>query len=1108
MADKVIKGLHVEVDGSVSGLKNAMNEATATMKKTESALKSLNKSIKLDPTSVELYTQKQEVLNKTINETKLALAKLNSIKEEMDNSGVDKTNVEYQKNLELISECKNKLKEYKDQLTTLPASVQAFNAKLEMTARNLDNIANKTAGLSRAFQVLSVASIKQAVSYEENIANIRKVIKDLSDDTVDSLKAIAIETGTSFNQISEYANIGATLGIAEKDIASFTKALVDMQTATNMGISGEEGAKAVARFLNVLGIGQDEAENFGSAITYVGDQFAATADEILEVASNMAGISTIAEVDQYQLIGLAAEMKNLGVRSSSGASAIVRSFNVIENAVVGTTDKNIEKLGALAKSVGMTSQEFKKAWKSNAYETFLKFIDSLSVGAGDATTSLEKLNSQIESGVVSLGEEELEEYTEWVNELAKKGNNAAVTLQTLGLSGVRTAETLLKLAGNSATVREAVTDANKAWQENTALQDKANTVYGTTKYQVESFLESLKQVGAELGEAFLPSISKVVDIAKSLNEALKNANPNVKNLITSFITFNALLSPTMKMTSMLFSGTTSIVKGIDTLNKKIRGTGGSIDDILKGGTLLIKQEKGIEGTTLRVATAQEKATVSANKLTGVRNASLVALGALATALTIYGIKEAYANDYVNKNTKALQDNKKAADDLYLSNVISTTLEERRAGLNANFFSELEKNLEIYNNAKKGTDEYKEAEEKLNEQIATYNSLSPETQLTLDTEAKKIVNQKDEVINLKDAYQQYLDEKRKTLWLEAHEEEYLEAIKKRDEAVKGLVENQNSLNELTEKYGEGAVSAYIDFLESGGDWATLNESPFLNQVKELMQDVDSSKLIGIKDNLKDYSTIYGEANNIVETFNKIETAPLEEANKMISALTTGVKIDITSTEATKQSIQDIEEAIKIAKDLQENGIDTSSYLEGLETERKTLFDVYGEQRAQQELDIAATKNYLTDTIDEIDAYSGAAALRIGSDFETAVQTASYNNQLYLDENPLIQKVILQYVDEDGNGISSYYGRSGGSGGYGDSVNKSGGFGIFNSIFDSIGRTLTQSNKIHTPQNIKSGGFNNLTSNLTITVNTNQTITESTVRGWANIINEELGGMVNV
>lgn len=41
--------------------------------------------------------------------------------------------------------------------------------------------------------------------------------------------------------------------------------------------------------------------------------------------------------------------------------------------------------------------------------------------------------------------------------------------------------------------------------------------------------------------------------------------------------------------------------------------------------------------------------------------------------------------------------------------------------------------------------------------------------------------------------------------------------------------------------------------------------------------------------------------------------------------------------------------------------------------------------------------------------------------------------------------------------------------------------------------------------QSGGF---TSNLTINVNTNQMITEQQVRGWANIINEELGGMVNV
>lgn len=65
------------------------------------------------------------------------------------------------------------------------------------------------------------------------------------------------------------------------------------------------------------------------------------------------------------------------------------------------------------------------------------------------------------------------------------------------------------------------------------------------------------------------------------------------------------------------------------------------------------------------------------------------------------------------------------------------------------------------------------------------------------------------------------------------------------------------------------------------------------------------------------------------------------------------------------------------------------------------------------------------------------------------------------------------------IEKKYAKYGYSGGYGNS----GGFGA-----------------------LASGGYSrNMTSNLTINVNTNQMITEQTVRGWAEIINEELGGM---
>lgn len=131
----------------------------------------------------------------------------------------------------------------------------------------------------------------------------------MSDETVDKLKQIAIETGSPFETISEYATFAGALGLAENEVAGFTKTMIDLNTATGGAFSGEEGAKGLVVFLNNLGIGIDQAENFGSAISVIGDAMADVGDETLQMAISLAGLSTISKVDENDLIGLAGVMK-------------------------------------------------------------------------------------------------------------------------------------------------------------------------------------------------------------------------------------------------------------------------------------------------------------------------------------------------------------------------------------------------------------------------------------------------------------------------------------------------------------------------------------------------------------------------------------------------------------------------------------------------------------------------------------------------------------------------------------------------------------------------------------------------------------------------------
>ena len=72
-----IKGITIEIDGDTTKLGKALESAEGLSKKLQGELKGINILLKLDPSNVELLTQKQKVLTDSIIATE---DKLNTLK--------------------------------------------------------------------------------------------------------------------------------------------------------------------------------------------------------------------------------------------------------------------------------------------------------------------------------------------------------------------------------------------------------------------------------------------------------------------------------------------------------------------------------------------------------------------------------------------------------------------------------------------------------------------------------------------------------------------------------------------------------------------------------------------------------------------------------------------------------------------------------------------------------------------------------------------------------------------------------------------------------------------------------------------------------------------
>ncbi len=65
-----IRGITIELGGDTSGLSKALSDVNGQIRSTQSQLKDVERLLKLDPKNTELLRQKQELLTKSIGETK------------------------------------------------------------------------------------------------------------------------------------------------------------------------------------------------------------------------------------------------------------------------------------------------------------------------------------------------------------------------------------------------------------------------------------------------------------------------------------------------------------------------------------------------------------------------------------------------------------------------------------------------------------------------------------------------------------------------------------------------------------------------------------------------------------------------------------------------------------------------------------------------------------------------------------------------------------------------------------------------------------------------------------------------------------------------------
>lgn len=409
---------------------------------------------------------------------------------------------------------------------------------IKEVGESIDTITKPIQYASTALAAGGVASAKFAIDFEDSFAGVKKTV-DATPEQLSKIKQGIIDLSTTgidgrgaipqtTTELNELAAAGGQLGISQENIIDFTEVMAQMGSATNL--VGEEGAATLARFQNVMGVGQNEIRNIGSAIVDLGNHSATTESEIAEMALRMGKYGSSVRMSAADVLGYSAALSSLGIEAQMGGSAIGRTWLSIETAVASGG----EGLTKFAKYRGKSAEEFKKQWNTDSSGAFNGLLKGL-----------------------------------------QSAENLTVALDDLGINNTQDIQAMMALVNGYDLVTESVNRSNTAYQENTALQEEFNAKNETTASKLANTKNNIIEAARSIGETMLPSIkdasTTVADFAKGLSQMSDEQKKVVVNTGATVIAIGAI----SKVSAGAIKGVGGIVEAVGNI-KKAFSAGGAL----------------------------------------------------------------------------------------------------------------------------------------------------------------------------------------------------------------------------------------------------------------------------------------------------------------------------------------------------------------------------------------------------------------------------------------------------------------------------------------------------------------------------------------------------
>ena len=504
----------------------AVKEAQSSLDKNASAQQRASANVKALTKAIEAQKQQVEYCRNMLNASKEMYGE-NATQTLKWQEALSKANTELNRlNDELADN--NRLKAWGEDAIKAGENIEKAGRKISEAGETL------TRYVTVPVVAAGAAAVKSAIDYESAMTGVMKTVDETATTTYkdisDSIKDISTRTASSKTEIAGVAEAAGQLGVDADHLTKFTETMIMLGDTTN--VSAQDAAVSLAKFSNITGDSLGNVDRLGSAVVDLGNNFATDEASIIAMSTRLASAGTIAGLSSTDILALAASMSSVGIEAEAGGTAMSQTLTNIGNRVADFKDGTEDALDTLAKTSGMSAEDFAKTWEKNPIKAVQAFIKGL-----------DKAN--------------------------ESGENVNAILDDLGMTGIRQSNMLKSLALASDNMTDAIDTSSEAYRKNTALSEEANKRYQTTAARISQVKEKASNVAIEFGNSLLPTVEKVIDAAGNFADKLSEMDESERGAIIRTAALAAAVGPVLIGVGKTVTAVGQITQGVGKLATKM-----------------------------------------------------------------------------------------------------------------------------------------------------------------------------------------------------------------------------------------------------------------------------------------------------------------------------------------------------------------------------------------------------------------------------------------------------------------------------------------------------------------------------------------------------------